>query len=132
MTPGTPAPGSIVRIRIDDARAAGRYDAYAASAVGITPTHLRVRRADYDRIRAAPVNPLPLGDWTKKAIHAVTLGRGEAIAEKVAKAAGKKGCGCKKRQAKLNALGARIAGRRVDTGSGPASDVVTPPAEPRR
>lgn len=53
-------------------------------------------------------NPLPLGNWAEKVIDKVTLGRGHKIADKAAKAMGKKDCGCSKRKAKLNAAGQRL------------------------
>ena len=51
-----------------------------------------------------------LGDWVHHGIMFLSLGQGERVARRAAKALGKKGCGCKKRQQKLNQLGERLTG----------------------
>ena len=53
-----------------------------------------------------------LGDWVHHGIMFLSLGQGQKIARKVSKAIGRKGgCGCKKRQQKLNELGKKIQGK---------------------
>ena len=54
--------------------------------------------------------PPGLGDLVEAAIDRVTFGAAKAIADKVARLAGKKDCGCKKRKDRLNRLGERIRG----------------------
>lgn len=56
MSSSIQSPHTIVRVRIDEARRAGCYDAYAAIAIGITATHPRLRHADWQRIRQQSAN----------------------------------------------------------------------------
>ncbi len=50
-----------------------------------------------------------LGDAVEKLIDIGTLGQGKKIAKVVAKATGKKDCGCGKRRAALNRLGDKLS-----------------------
>jgi len=46
-----------------------------------------------------------LGDWAELVVDVATAGQGKRVAKAVAKARGKKDCGCAKRKAKLNRMG---------------------------
>jgi hypothetical protein len=61
-----------------------------------------------------PPQGVGLGDWVHHGIMFLSLGQGQKIARKISKAVGRKGgCGCKKRQEKLNELGEKIKGTTV-------------------
>ena len=60
---------SVVRIPIEKAQSVGRYDTYAAVAIEITETHLRVRHEDWVRIKGVDATESP-GNAIRRIAHA--------------------------------------------------------------
>jgi len=97
-------------------RPAGYLQDVLAHATNITATHYEIADEVFEALKrkyrsAKPKRRRGLGDIIAAAINVVTFGYGRRLADAIARAIGKTGCGCSQRQDSLNRLGSYIAGK---------------------